>query len=188
VYLYFFFYKASAIPTRWEALSLGLDNTYNAFNIILVVAYSVRTLTARPRMIRSLYRRVLCYLAVYALGDALYTYAVVNWRGRTGMWFDLAYTVPFLLAAVLATWEVRAPAAEDAAPAPSRTSVWDSCIPILAPLFVLGIGVHIAAAHLGLASIILVASFLCFSARLGVTQFRSGPWSCSSRASSAFVP
>ena len=82
--------------------------TVNLRNLLLSAGFLLRALTARSKEQRGLYGRVGLPIALYSIGFWLGKHGVSLWSARQGSWFDLGWTVPFLLIVVLAeTWEER---------------------------------------------------------------------------------
>ncbi|MBI3406705.1 MAG: PAS domain S-box protein [Acidobacteria bacterium] len=176
VYLYFFVFEASRSQTRFEALRFNLDNVYDAFNLMLCIAYAGRALTAYPAALRTLYQRVFLFLAVYASCDLAYTYGIaygfLDWAASSGTWFDLGYSFPFLLVATIAVWKRPGIEIEEEVSGLGPRTAWTHWFALFPPFVVLMVSLYIAPHHLLLAGILLTASFICSSARLSVTQIR----------------
>jgi len=172
IYLYYFFFVATAVTSRQAMLRLGLINLYDLLNLLLLGGFLARWATARSREVRLLFGRMLLMLFAYALGDGLFTVGLKSGSGGTGSWFDLGYSIPFALGAVLAaTW--RQPEAEATTVSSLTQAAGDklqSLLPVLAPLVVLALAAKIAAQEFDLALIVVGASVLCYSARLAFTQ------------------
>ena len=82
--------------------------TVNLRNLLISAGFVLRALTARSREQRELYGRVGLPITLYSVGFWLGKRGVSLWSARQGSWFDLGWTVPFLLMTVLAeTWEER---------------------------------------------------------------------------------
>jgi PAS domain S-box-containing protein len=76
--------------------------TVNFRNVLLCAGYVLRVLTTRSRQHRQLYARVGGPMALYSLGFWLGKRGISFWTVRLGSWFDLGWTVPFLLIVFLA--------------------------------------------------------------------------------------
>jgi len=173
VYLYFFFFLASGIPSRASLVEQGYINLYDLSNLTLTAGYFVRWLMSEPGVLRPLYLRLGVLLAVYAAGDGLFTYGLVAWEARTGTWFDLCYSLPLLATAVVAaSYQVRGADGGTQRAQPAWARRVSLMLPTMAPLLVLVIAGFVAERHLGLALTCLAGSFACYSGRLALTQFQ----------------
>jgi PAS domain S-box-containing protein len=76
--------------------------TVNLRNFLLSAGFVVRILTARSRQQRALYARVGAPVALYSLGFWLGKRGISFWSTHLGSWFDLGWTLPFLLIVILA--------------------------------------------------------------------------------------
>ena len=80
--------------------------TVNVRNLILTVGFLVRILASRSTSERELYARVGGPVALYSLGFWIGKRGISLWSVRLGTWFDLGWTLPFLLILLVAeTWE-----------------------------------------------------------------------------------
>ncbi|MBI2678885.1 MAG: PAS domain S-box protein [Candidatus Koribacter versatilis] len=169
VYLYIFLFVAVSLANRVAFLDIQ-SPIYDFADLVVVGGFLLRAVTARSREVRRLFGTMAVALTAYAFGDVIYSYGQRGHSGGPGSWFDLAYTLPFLLAACLAmTWR----------PAPAETGTREAgvgrlpfLLPMLAPVLVLVLSVRIVEQNTTLAVLVITASFICYSARLGVTQYR----------------
>jgi PAS domain S-box-containing protein len=76
--------------------------TVNLRNFLLTAGFVVRILTTRSRQQRTLYIRVGAPMALYSLGFWLGKRGISFWSTHLGSWFDLGWTLPFLLIVILA--------------------------------------------------------------------------------------
>ena len=82
--------------------------TVNVRNLVLAAGFLVRILASRSRSERELYARVGGPVALYSLGFWIGKRGISLWSVRLGTWFDLGWTLPFLLILLVAeTWEDR---------------------------------------------------------------------------------
>jgi len=170
-YLYFFFFEAAVSENRVAAWSQRLGQVYNAANAIVLGGYLTRAFWTHSPSVRRLCYRVALYLAVYALGDAIYSVGLETDNQRGG-WLDISYTLPLAFGVVLAaTWRA-APAGVQEVRRYRRTPFSEYLLPALAPLIVLSLAQFIARRQWTLALLILTASFICFAIRLAITQQR----------------
>jgi signal transduction histidine kinase len=100
--LYYDFLFLRAVEAGPQSLDVMEQATANAVNVILAVAFLTRSYWGRASMVRSLCRRMSVYLVVYALAAGVGDYALTFINTNSGSWTSLAWTVPFLVAAMLA--------------------------------------------------------------------------------------
>ena len=96
--------------TEWVARRAA---TVNFRNLLLCAGFVLRILTTRSRQHRQLYTRVGGPMALYSLGFWLGKRGISFWTVRLGSWFDLGWTLPFLLIVILAEgWQEQPPEKE----------------------------------------------------------------------------
>ena len=76
--------------------------TANLRNIMLSAGFAWRVFTSRSKRQRELYLRVGVPIALYSLGFWVGKRGISNWSAHLGSWFDLGWTLPFLLMVLLA--------------------------------------------------------------------------------------
>jgi len=174
-YLYFFY-----VPSRWETeeqtMLRMVNQVFFARNLVIIGALGLRTALSTSRRERSLFLTATLAMVVYTAVTRLSNYARIAWDARTGSWFDLGWTVPFALSAVIiASWRETDEPENIATSRPSdrikRLLVLHGT-PMLLPGLVLVLGASIAAEQVAVASLAILASFLCYSLRLAVMQHR----------------
>jgi len=81
--------------------------TANLRNLLLSAGFALRALTTRSKYLRELYTRVGVPMALYSLGFWVAKRGISNWSAHLGSWFDLGWTLPFLLMVILSVgwWE-----------------------------------------------------------------------------------
>jgi two-component system cell cycle sensor histidine kinase/response regulator CckA len=80
--------------------------TANLRNLLLSAGFALRALTTRSRHQRELYIRVGVPMTLYSLGFWVGKHGISNWSAHLGSWFDLGWTLPFLLMVLLAVgWQ-----------------------------------------------------------------------------------
>ncbi len=173
VYLYYFFYLASFMQTRVAMLEWVVNIVYDVLNIFLIGGFLYRVVSPSDRQWRGLYGRLAGAWALYAVGDTLYRYGLAVWGLRTGSWLDLAYSMPFLVMA----------AGFSAPPATQNAATSTACeiehservcflLLVLAPIAAMVLALDIVRTNYALGCIILFSSFLLYSLRLAITQYR----------------
>jgi two-component system cell cycle sensor histidine kinase/response regulator CckA len=150
--------------------------TVNFRNLLLCTGFALRILTTRSRQHRQLYARVGGPMALYSIGFWLGKRGISFWSVRLGSWFDLGWTIPFLLIVYLAErWQEQPPEKE--------TGKERGFVPIVLTFF-LTLSLPAVAAWLvrfrgyisdpeaylicGAAA----AAITCFFSRLALTQYR----------------
>ena len=141
----------------------------------LVLLALVQAKRAQSGQVRKLYKGFALYLFGYAACAGIADYIQTLQVTSTGTWFDLAWTVPLLGAALWAThWQ-----ASPELPARPRIRqkrfgelVLDNSTLALAPLIVLLQVAQLGNEWRAVRFTLLGVSIVCYAARLGVTQFR----------------
>ena len=163
---YVYFTPAGMAPVAYGPLwnrSLFVDS-------LMLVSFLCRGLSADGRTIRSLFLPMCGYLGISGIADVVGSFPANNYPA--GAWFDLVWSfvlMPPLM--IAAAWEP--PASSPPPPgAHRRSAVFDSVFPLLYPACIM-IFLGRFAQHLpGVAAGIGIGSFLCFSLRVLVVQFR----------------
>ena len=89
-------------------------DTVNARNLILSLGFILRAFGSRSARERELFARVGGPIVLYSLGFWVGKHGISLWSVRLGTWFDLGWTLPFLLTLLLAEgWQDKP---EDAQP------------------------------------------------------------------------
>ena len=167
--LYFALFLAGAAPDRAAAWVMGIGAAYNVANVSLWGLLLFRTLYAAGEA-RRVYVQLLTFFTLYAAGDSLFSYVVSEQQTMQGSWYDLLYTIPFAYAGLVSCLR---PARSAAAAEPRygrRDATVDYVLASLPPLAVLFLGVHISRGNTQLGLTVICGSFLCYMARLWITQ------------------
>jgi two-component system cell cycle sensor histidine kinase/response regulator CckA len=170
-YLYFFY-----IPSRSETgteLAHSVWGPYFMYAGCVTGAFLLRSVTTESAAVRALFGRMGLYFLASSLADYFYFYG----PGKdlpTGAWFDIVWTLTLMMPfAFAATWDGTASSRSvAAAPVQAKNAVVTQLFPLLFPLFVLVMSARIAQERVALASIVVLVSFACSSARLLMTQHR----------------
>jgi PAS domain S-box-containing protein len=166
IYLYAFFFLASSAGSR-EAFLQIQGWFYDFADLILAASFLLGMVTMRGGE-RRLFGIATGFVVAYALGDGLYGLGLRYHLAHTGTWFDLGYTLPFGFVAIAAAcWE---PLPSGAGAPVIPTTAGFRPLPLLAPLVVLALALHIAHEQMTLAFLVMTASLLCYSARLALSQ------------------
>jgi len=148
---------------------------FDLINVALAAMTVIRMLSAPTRRLRTLYGGLLFFLVIYAASSGIADYMEAVRHVPTGTWYDLYWTVPFLLAAV---WAARWKEPEEQAPVVShprknlaRLTVKNVSL-ALAPLIVVSLLVQLGPEWRRTSFALLAMSILCFATRLGLSEFR----------------
>ncbi|HYL62874.1 MAG TPA: ATP-binding protein [Candidatus Methylomirabilis sp.] len=80
--------------------------TVNVRNLLLSAGFVVRVLCSRSTRERELFARVGGPIVLYSIGFWIGKHGIALWSVRLGTWFDLGWSVPFLLTLLLAeSWQ-----------------------------------------------------------------------------------
>jgi signal transduction histidine kinase/DNA-binding response OmpR family regulator len=167
-YLYFSYLPSISEVERAQAT---LDRAL-IYDTVLVGSFFLRTVLSSTREVRALMGRMTVFLLLGGMADACFAYT-----GNTlvsGQWFDLVWgsiiAMPFVIAVTWKTPE-KSPL-EFTSSARKYSAVLQQFFPLLFPILLLSMSAQIAQKHITLASVLVMASFACFSGRLFITQHR----------------
>jgi len=141
-------------------------------DILLLSSFALSGLFVRDKLARALYGRMSIFFLVYLAGEFPYLYFQANGNLHTGTPWDLVWTVPFLVATVIATL---APSASVSAHPQSTSPCEDHRSPrwalahiasLIFPLVVLFMAAGMAEKALLIAVTLVVLSFSCSVARI----------------------
>jgi len=168
-YVYFFYLPKAVSPGQlphevWAPYFVGYG--------LVALAFVLRALISHSQDTRRLFGRMGIFLALSGCADALFYYGPGQ-SLNPGAWFDLLWSglliIPLLIAV---TWK-QAEALDVALEPPRRERrAYTEIFYLLYPMLVLFMSLRIARERLGLAATLLFLSFVCFSARLLITQNR----------------
>ena len=156
----------------------GTDPAYSAwrrtmvYNVVLTGAFFLRAVLTKSGVVRALFGRMLLFLLLAGLADAYSNYPGRNLRA--GRWFDIVWSLLVAIPLVIAaTWNKgESSSSTGDAPARAHNIVVQQLFPLLYPALILVMSARNAQAYPLLATAIGLASFICFSGRLFVTQHR----------------
>ena len=169
----FVFGDASRWQTQAEQMSFLKWKVRLVRDLVVLACLWGRALGSGSRQARALFLRLGVFYLAYTAADAIYLYIEASRRISPGTWFDLLWSVPRLLAVVLAlTWR---PAEETG---PRRASAnWRRMLilywaPVVVPLAMLMVGTQMLPVAPRLWTTLIMACFGIAGMRLLVTQFR----------------
>jgi two-component system cell cycle sensor histidine kinase/response regulator CckA len=148
---------------------------FDVINVALAAMAVIRMLSAPTRRLRTLYSGLLFFLVIYASSSGIADYMEDVRHVPTGTWYDLYWTVPFLLAAV---WAARWKEPEEQAPVASHPRknlarlAFKNVTLALAPLIVASLLSQVGPEWRRTSFALLAMSILCFATRLGLSEFR----------------
>jgi PAS domain S-box-containing protein len=143
-------------------------------DVIVLACLWSRVFFPGSRQIRALFLRLSVFYSAYAISNAVYIlFAQASQPARPNPWIDLVWSVPRLLAVLLAltwNWQGQIPARR-----PSAVS-WRQYLlghaPMVVPVLVLAISSHLFSSSPWIWGGLIGATFLIVSLRLRLTQFR----------------
>ncbi len=173
---YFFFVN---VPVFWWArpkhIGWTMERMWNVRNFSLAFAFVLRACLSRSPGVRKLFGYMGGALLYMASVNSLGIHAIDRLNLPSGGWVDLAWSTPFLLIALIASgWKDALPAvSSDPRPGRRLGSLLTLTVsPLVLPCLVLLLAARIAASQITVAFVTIVASFVCFSLRLLITQTR----------------
>ncbi len=157
------------------SIEIFMQWIYNVINVVLIVIATVLAVSLPTRRLRSLYTGLALFLGVSALCGGITDY-VQNIHGvQTGTWYDLGWTLPFLVGAL---WAGNWKEPEESA---ASTALRRKALPAfagkhvmlaLAPLLVLLVVAQLGPDWQALGFWVLGLSISCYAARLGLSEYR----------------
>jgi PAS domain S-box-containing protein len=150
--------------------------TANLRNLLLCAGFALRALTTRSKRQRELYIRVGVPMALYSLGFWLGKRGISFWAVRLGSWFDLGWTLPFLLTVILAvSWQEEPSEKESARPLGFVPIILAFLLTLSLPAVASGLLVfrgYVSTPEVFLISGAAALVVICFFTRLILTQYR----------------
>jgi two-component system cell cycle sensor histidine kinase/response regulator CckA len=158
------------------SVEMSMQAFYNVINVSLVAVAVILALSVQTRRLRSLYGGLALYLAVTAIGGGIADYVQGIGGVQTGTWYDLGWTLPFLVGA---TWAGRWKEPEET-PSPAvvlrrktlPAFAMKHVMLALAPLIVLVVVAQLGPEWRALGFGLLGVSISCYAARLGISEYR----------------
>jgi PAS domain S-box-containing protein len=158
--------RATALVQTW---------IFDAVTFALAALAVVRTLSAQTKRLRRLYGGLAFFLLIYSLCSSTADYAQAVHQVPTGTWYDLNWTVPFLIAALWASYwketDEPAPAAKSPRKKLARL-VGKHAMLALGPLIVVALVLQLGAEWRGTSFTLLAVSIICYATRLGLSEYR----------------
>jgi PAS domain S-box-containing protein len=149
---------------------------YQVINVALTVAAAMATLGAHTGRLRTLYGGMTAFLLINAISSGTSDYVQTVHNVPTGTWYDLGWSLPFLVCAIWASrWQEPAAIEEKTTRPRSKTFgtlAIKNVVMALAPLIVLVVVAQLGAEWRWIGFLLLGASITCYAMRLGVSQYR----------------
>jgi len=175
--VYYDFLFLRTLPSGRHSLELMEQvGMTNILNFVLAGAFIARSHWGHTPLVRALCRRASVYVVVYALAAAVGDYAVTFIHATSGAWTSLAWTVPFVVAAILAAgFEQPAETAREFPREP-----WNRRVFLLKniglaamPLTVWALALRAADHDRVVAYGTVIISLACYGAHLTISQYRN---------------
>jgi diguanylate cyclase (GGDEF)-like protein len=168
----FFFILPSAGQDGGD-LALQLRTPYVSYNALIAVAFLIRGALGTSFGAKSFLRRMGFFMLASTAADVVYYYGPGRFL-RTGEWFDLLWSGLLLMALISSeTWHESGPEAPAVHPrAAARNQLFTELFALIFPVLIVIMCLRIAQQRFLVASIILLISLACSSARLLLTQKR----------------
>ena len=174
--VYYDFLFLRTLPLGRHSLELMEQGMTNILNFVLAGAFLLRSYWGRTPLVRALCRRASIYLVVYALAAGVGDYAVTFFHATSGAWTSLAWTVPFVVASIVAAgFEAPQETAPETLSEPwnRRTFLLKNIGLAIMPLTVWALALRAADHDRIVAYGTVIVSLGCYGAHLTISQFRN---------------
>lgn len=166
VYLYFSYLPSQISGTDLIHSSWKRSLMYNG---VLVGAFLLRSVLTNSSKARSLFGRMVVFLFLSSVADLYFSYPGMNLD--SGDWYDIVWSSLLLLPiAIAASWTEDEAFTAPSLPVQMRDSLGRYTSPLIYSLLVFTMCIQIAREHVMLASMFVLASFLCSSGRMFIVQ------------------
>lgn len=172
-FVYLDFYYIPSYRMNYPAFLVRETTLGNIEDLACLALAIYRCGRTRSAQLRALYRGLIGFLAVFTVCSAAADYGEIYKGIASGSWFDLGWTIPFLVAALLAaSWE---PLAHDEL-TPQRRTTWarlalTNFALAVVPLYVMFRSMRLPGQWRVAGIAIFAISALCYAARLVLYQF-----------------
>lgn len=147
-------------------------------DILLLSTFGIGAIFGKIRPARDLYGRMAIFILIYLAGEFPYLYLQATHSLRTGSAWDFGWSVPFLVASVLAVLPLPAAATaqpvdvESTATPQSGRWAWTHIASLIFPVVVLLMAAGIAEKQLLTAAILVILSYGCSVARILFAEYQ----------------
>ena len=175
--LYLFAFE---VPGHWRSSEISVEKLALLIScvrdVFLISCFAYRTFNTENKQVRSLFGRITIFLTLYSLAECPYLYLQVYERLRPGTVWDIPWSLAFVVATILIT----------SAPSEATEKQWLwpehqkstspslrvilKLVPLFFPMVVLLMAAHIAEQQFAIATVAVIASFACSSARIILTE------------------
>ena len=173
--IYYDFLFLRALPNGRHSLEVMEQAMTNILNFVLAAAFVLRSVMARSAVARSLCRRMSIYVLTYALAATVGDYALTFIHTTSGSWTSLAWTVPFVVATILAAGYRQPADASVELPIESfndRAFFLRNIGLAIAPLTVWALALRAGHHDSTIAYGTVIVSLVCYGAHLTISQYR----------------
>ncbi len=174
--LYYDFLFLRALQAGPHSLDVMEQAMTNVLNFILAGAFLARCYWGHSSLVRSLCRRMSVYFIVYALGAGIGDYALTFINTNSGSWSSLAWTIPFLLATMLAADYEQPKGGQSDVPTVDwneRRFLLKNVGLAIMPLSVWALALRAADHDRIIAYGTVIISLACYGAHLTISQYRN---------------
>jgi len=174
--IYYDFLFLRALHRGIHSLELMEQAMTTVLNFALAAAFLLRSYWGRTPLVRALCRRASIYVVAYALAAAVGDWALTFIHATSGAWTSLAWTVPFIIGAIVASGYE--PPAEPSITV--RSESWNQRRFLLKniglavmPLTVWALAMRAADHDRVVAYGAVIISLVCYGAHLTISQYRN---------------
>ena len=154
---------------------IALTGVFDATNIVVMLLAIILLASAPSRRFRLLYSGLASFLFGYMVLTGVADYYQTIGHVKTGTWYDLGWTLPFLGAAVWAARWTEMPLEQGSAPARKKTvgsTLLGNLALALAPMTVLVLVLHLGMEWRIPGLTLLAVSIICYALQLGLGEYR----------------
>jgi PAS domain S-box-containing protein len=142
-------------------------------DLVVLACLWGRVVVSDSNQVRALFRRIGTFYLAYALADATYLYREASHHGPSGTWFDLLWSVPRIVAVVVAlTWDWREEIEVRPASSIPSLNLLHYWVPLVVPLAILALSARLFSSAPALGAGLMVATFAIVGLRLRIAQSR----------------
>ena len=164
------FYIPYQTETDEQFTRRTLDHVFMFRNVTLWLALFLRAAVSNERNERRLFSIAAIFMTLYMIATQVPTFARLHFDVQTGGWMDLFWTIPFTVITVISThWS---PLVEQRANRGFFAFASGQITPSLLPFVILAFSAYMAARFPVISLAFVISSFVCYSVRLAITQFK----------------
>ena len=173
-FIYLDFYYLPSFRLDYASFLVRETTLGNVEDLVCLTLAIFRFGRTRSPQLRALYRGLIWFMAIFTVGATVADYGEIYRGPSVGHWFDLGWTLPFLVAIVLASsWQ---PLADDTL-APRRKTTYAGLAAAnialaFVPLLVMSRSLRFPEPWRWLGISLFILSATCYAARLVLYQFQ----------------